>query len=117
MVSQIVRGRGLGRTILDDFVRRLADEGHRVLRTHQEDPVVAYISRNVDVRLWDPAAQQALVYYLAHLLAGATLKGKTGIQVGQSMLQAAMALIHQAAASNAQGSRDVRLTPSCDWLP
>lgn len=108
---------GLTDPATQPFVIESDREGHRVLRTHQEDPVVAYISRNVDVRLWDPAAQQALVYYLAHLLAGATLKGKTGIQVGQSMLQAAMALIHQAAASNAQGSRDVRLTPSCDWLP
>lgn len=34
VVSQIVRGRGLARTVLDDFVRRLADEGHHVLRTH-----------------------------------------------------------------------------------
>jgi len=34
VVSEMLRGRGLARTLLDDFVRRLADESHTVLRTH-----------------------------------------------------------------------------------
>ena len=34
VVAQSLRGRGLARALLDDFMRRLADDGHTVLRTH-----------------------------------------------------------------------------------
>lgn len=108
---------GLGTPATQPFTIEVEPDGLRVLRTDQESPVLVYTARNIDVRLWDPAARQALVHYLAHKLAGATLKGRTGTQVSQAMLQAAMALIREAAALNAQYQRDVRVTPTCPWLP
>lgn len=99
------------------FTIEIDAEGNRVLRTNQQSPVLIYIARNVDMRTWDPSARQGLVHYLAHLLAGPTLKGKTGVQVAQGFLQSAEALLQRAAGRNAQYQRDVRLTPTCDWLP
>lgn len=99
------------------FVIEIDGEGHRVLRTDQEDAVLVYIARNIPLEAWDPSARQALIYYLAHLLAGATLKGKAGVQVGRSHLEASQGLLLQAAGRNAQFQQDVRLTKTCDWLP
>ena len=92
-------------------------DGTRVLRTNQEDAVLIYTARNVDFDLWDPLVRQACAYRLAYLLAGATVKGTTGIQVGQSLLQMSNALLIQAAAVNAEYQQDVRPEPGCPWLP
>lgn len=92
-------------------------DGTRVLRTNQESAVLIYTARNVDFDLWDPLVRQACAYRLAYLLAGATVKGTTGIQVGQSLLQMSNALLVQAAAVNAEYQQDVRPEPGCPWLP
>jgi hypothetical protein len=91
--------------------------GNRLLRTNQVDAVFVYIARNVDADVWDPLVRQAWAYRLAYHLSGGTLKGKTGAAVAQSMLQTSLALVGQAAATNAQFQKDQPVQPGCPWLP
>lgn len=92
-------------------------EGHRVLRTTQEAPVVVYTAKNVPFELWDPLARQACAFRLAHLLVGATLKTKLGAALAQQMLQMSEALVARAAAQNVEYQQDVQVQRTCPWLP
>lgn len=103
--------------VSQEFRIEAEQDGTRVLRTNQESAVLVYTARNVDFAAWDPLVRQACAYRLAYLLCGATVKGKTGAALGQQMLQMSLALLAQAAASNAEYQQDVRPQPSCDWLP
>jgi hypothetical protein len=91
--------------------------GERVLRTNQENAVLVYTASNVDFAVWDPLARQACAYWLAYLLAGSLLKGKTGAAVAREMMQMAQFTLQRAAAQNAEYQQDVRPESGCPWLP
>jgi hypothetical protein len=89
----------------EPYAVELAADGAPVIYTDMEDAWARYTARVIDTTRFSPLFVETLAYLLASYLAGPVIKGDSGIRVGQSMLQAAMAFLAKAQAADAAQAR------------
>lgn len=86
------------------FERGALADGTQVLYTNEPTPFARFTRRVVDPTRYNVLFTQALVTLLAAYLAGPVIKGRSGAQMGQVLMQDFMAQVGRAVASDANQS-------------
>ena len=81
------------------------EDGTEVVVTDQEQAVIRYTARNVDVGKFPPLFTQALIHLLASYLAGPVLKNEAGRNESKAQLQLYQVWLLKAQAADANQSR------------
>ena len=95
------------------FALETLADGTNVIWTNQEDAECRFTRIVTDTTKFTPLFTDALSWYLASMLAGPVLKGRTGITVGQSCLKEMGRVLSSAAMSDANNTRTgAKVSPS-----
>ena len=88
------------------------DAGRTVLYTDADQPVLSYITSNVNTSVFSPSFTIALAWYLANMIAGARVKGKEGFTMSQNIMKQFDLALRQAKVLDArQQKKRIRFIP------
>lgn len=89
---------------------------HRVLETNIEKPVLHYVRRVKETGLFSPTFTDALTWHLAASLAGPIVKGETGLNVSNKLLQVAQYYESVAIMSDVNQRHMHAYKPDAPWV-
>lgn len=89
---------------------------HRVLETNIEKPVLHYVRRVKETGLFSPTFTDALTWHLAASLAGPIVKGETGLNVSNKLLQVAQYYEAVAITSDVNQRHTHSYRPDAPWV-
>lgn len=104
-------------TNVQDYTVETAADGSFVLYTNVQFPLLRYLVKITDTTKFSPICVSAISWLLASYLAGAILKGKTGLQVAQSCMGVFKDEMSKATRSDSQATQtSARQNSQSSWI-